>query len=54
MNQFLFELYTVRNSDRIFIGYKKVAATSREEAESILREKIEDNIILCPIHNPDN
>lgn len=54
MNQFLFELYTLKNNDRIFIGYKKVSATSSEEAESIIREKIDNSITLCPIYNPDN
>lgn len=54
MNQFLFELYNKKNNDSIFIGYKKVSATSSEEAESILREKIDESIFLCPIYNPDN
>jgi hypothetical protein len=51
MNQFLFELYTLKNDDRVFLGYRKVLAASKEEAESIIREK-EKNIILCQIHNP--
>lgn len=54
MNQFLFELYTLRNDDRVFLGYRKVSATSKEEAESIIREKVEENTILCQIYNPED
>lgn len=55
MSQYLFEVYKVRNQERVFLGYKRVAATSKEEAEIILKEKEESDVQLCQVYfNFDN
>lgn len=52
MSRYLFELYNVSSRGRIFKGFKTVAATSLEEAQSIILEKEEDkeNIQLCQLY----
>ena len=50
MSQYLFELYKNDNRGRVFLGYKSVAATSKEEAEAILKEKELEEVQLCQVY----
>lgn len=48
--KFLFELYDMGKRGRIFLGYKTVHAESSEDAEAMLREKVDESITLCPLY----
>lgn len=52
LTEFLFEKYTNHNVNKVFLGYKSVLATNKEEAYRKALEKLDENIVLFPIANP--
>lgn len=49
MTQYLFEVYKNDIRGKVFIGYRKIAATSYKEAEILLKEK-EGDVQLAQIY----
>ena len=54
LKQYIFEKYITKNNTRVFLGYKTVLALNDTEALTRAREKLEEDIFLCPIANPSN
>ena len=54
MNKYCFELYEFSNRGRVFIGYKTVAALTKEDALNIVSEKLNQGVQAFPIYLEQN
>ena len=53
MNRYLFEAYENGNRGKIFLGYRSVLASTKEEAVTSLLDKQKD-IQLCQVYFDDS
>lgn len=52
--EYLFEKYIDFSNDKVFLGYKRVVASSLDEALTLAKEKEDENIQFVSIANPAN
>jgi hypothetical protein len=52
--EYLFEKYIDFNTDKVFLGYKRIVANSSEEALFKAKEKEDELISFIPVANPSN
>ena len=47
---FLYEMYTTKHNSQVFLGYKKVAADSTENALLCAQEAVGPDVRLYPVY----
>ena len=47
---FLYEMYTTKNGSNVFLGYKKIAADSKEDALLFAQQAVDPDVRLYPVY----